>query len=105
MSKWISVKDRLPENEETVLICAEARPSGRKPFRVVVLAFHTDGRTNTEESAYSWDFGAYDAEYDEDNDAYIIPEGWWESTRYIEAFVSVRGCVTHWMPLPKPPEG
>lgn len=45
-----------------------------------------------------------DAEYDEKADAYIIPEGWWESITYSEAFSAVCDIVTHWMPLPEPPE-
>lgn len=102
--EWISVKDRLPDNEETVLICAEVRTAGRKPFCLVVRAFHTDGKTNTEDSAYSWDFGEFDAEYDADKDAYIIPAGWWESTQYVDEFTSVSDFVTHWMPLPEPPK-
>lgn len=105
MSEWISVKDKLPENEEIVLICAEVRSVGQKPFCVVALAFHTDGKTNTEESAYSWNFGNYDVEYDEDSEACIVPEDWWESVRYSEEFVNVSDFVTHWMPLPDVPEG
>lgn len=104
--KWISVKDRLPDNEVDVLICVERRhysdPS--KYIRFVVKAFHTDGRTNSEESSYVWSTEYLNMDYDEEADAYIIPEGWWESIEYGEEFSAVSDFVTHWKPLPEPPK-
>ena len=72
---------------------------------MVSTAFYTDGKMNTEESGYNWDLGNVDMEYDEEVDAYIVPEGWWESVRYGEEFSAVDYFVTHWMPLPQPPKG
>lgn len=59
-SRWISVKDRLPENEKDVLIRAERKlygigKSGSKIASVISMAFHTDGKMNTEQSAYTWE--------------------------------------------------
>ena len=45
-----------------------------------------------------------DMEYDEDSDAYIIPEGWWESVEFGETFSAVDRPVLAWMPLPDGPE-
>lgn len=98
---WIPVAERLPDNEVDVLICAEPL-TGRG--RLISLAFYTDGRMTTEDSAYTWDIDNVDLDYDEEADAYIIPEGWWESVTYSGQFGAVDLHVTHWMPLPEPPE-
>lgn len=60
---------------------------------------------NTEESSYTWDLYGTNAEYDEEADAYIVPEGWWERVLYGEEFSAVDDFVTHWMPMPEPPKG
>ena len=102
--QWISVKDRLPDNEQDVLVCVE-REHYAKPgqyIRFVTKAFYTDGRSYTEDSAYYWDDCNF--EYDERLDSYIIPEGWWETADYIEEFRAVSDSVTHWMPLPELPK-
>lgn len=104
--EWISVKDRLPENEKNVLVVVRRKwfSNPGKYYNFVVNAFRTDGKHNTEETDYIWDFGGYEhLEYDEENYAYVIPEGWWESVHYSEEFSAVDDEVTHWMELPELP--
>lgn len=102
---WISVKDRLPEHEVDVLVCVTRKhySDHSKDIRFVAKAFHTDGKTNTENSRYGWSSQYIDMEYDEEADAYIIPEGWWESVEYEDEFSAVDDFVTHWMLLPEAP--
>ena len=102
--KWISVKDKLPENERTVLIAVRRQWFGcpSEYYKFVAKAFYTDGKHITEESNYVWDCENF--QYDKANDAYVIPEGWWESTDYSEEFNAVDDEVTHWMELPELPE-
>ena len=102
--QWIPVTERPPENEVDVLICARRGSYKGGFYTHVATAFHTDGKMNTEDSRYNWDIDISDMEYDEEADAYIVPEGWWEAVRYGEEFSAVDDFVTHWMPLPKPPE-
>ena len=102
--KWVPVTERLPENEKDVLILFERAGLRGDVYRVVGKAFYTDGKTNTENSAYVWETDYIDMEYDEDADAYIIPEGWWESIEFGETFSAVDMPVLAWRPLPDGPE-
>lgn len=103
-TEWISIKDRLPETEHDVLIAVRRKwyncPS--KYYKFVAKAFYTDGKYTTEESNYIWDFE--NLQYDKENDAYVVPEGWWESADYSEEFSAVDDEVTHWMELPELPK-
>lgn len=102
--KWISVKDRLPENEETVLISAVRKCANGKHWNVVMTAFYTDGKLHTEDSSFAWDSDCVEMEYCEETDDYIIPEGWWEAVECGDEFSAVDLFVTHWIPLPEPPK-
>lgn len=99
---WIPITERLPKNEETVLITVEHRPIGGKPYRRVIKAFYEDGNMNTEDSGCCWDTSEGDWEYDEESDGYIVPEGWYEDTDYCEVLGIVGDFVLAWMPLPEP---
>ena len=106
-ARWISVEDRMPENEQKVLVCVERRYTHQgktTKYRFVENAFHTDGKTYSEDSNYTWSDCCVDMDYDEEKDDYIVPEGWWESVEYVEESCAIYDFVTHWMPLPKLPE-
>lgn len=106
--EWIPVSERLPENEQPALITCRRNivtsKNNKKTYYFIAFAFYTDGEHNTEESDYGW----YDAcnytafKYDEETDAYIIPEGWWEKVRFADEFYAVDCEVVAWMPLPEP---
>lgn len=101
--KWISVEERLPKNEEPVLIATKWSLMGMHGA-AVSCGFYTNGKTFTGNSDYNWNDGNVDLGYDEEEDEYIVPEGWWESIRYTEQFSAVDEPVTHWMPLPEGPK-
>ena len=78
MSKWIDVKDRLPEPETDVLVVCN-----QNGYVFVCPAI------------------------DEESDDYYIPEGWWENRKFNpdDVYNNLIDCaVTHWMPLPEPPK-
>lgn len=100
--KWIPVTERLPEAETEVLILARC---GNRT--IITNGMYEDGTKNTEDSNWWW-METDGFEYDEELDAYIIPEGWWEYKHYNgddEYNHAIYDKVTHWMPLPEAPKG
>lgn len=98
MNEWISIHDRLPENEQRVLICSERKLFNDKIVQIRTIGMYEDGTMHTENSRYTWEDSEF--EYREETDDYIIPKGWFEQNVYCEEFGIVDDFVTHWMPLP-----
>lgn len=100
--QWISVEDNLPDTETEVLVVCN-----RNGFRFVCPAIYEDGTVLTQDSIWNWyDLDNYER-YSEENDDYFIPEGWWENRQFTPDDVynnPVDCAVTHWMPLPAPPD-
>ena len=100
MDEWISVEERLPEPETEVVILAL-----RKNFKIMTTAMYEDGTVSTDDSIWNW----YDIDfnYDEENDQYLIPKGWWEYRHYNPDDVynnCIDDTITHWIPLPEAPK-
>lgn len=99
---WISVSKKLPEIETEVEITfIRKHPITKELLYLTARAFYTNGQLTTEDSSYCWN-ETDNWEYDEEKDAYIIPEGWWESASFAEEFYVVDQKVIAWRPLPKP---
>ena len=102
-NEWISVDERLPEPEVEVVVHMR-RKHANIEYSIITTAMYEDGTISTEDSDWSW----YDLDfnYDEENDRYLIPEGWWEYRHYNPDDVynnPIDDIVTHWMPLPEHP--
>lgn len=101
---WISVKDRLPPTQKKVI--AFYRNSHGRVRRV--MAEYVAPRTVLAEDYYDPDCeldGLTD--YDEEQDQEWVKESWHEMIDNWGDFNGVHICegeVTHWMPLPDPPE-
>lgn len=79
MSEWISVKDRLPEHDQNVLIFAEGKSDYNFGDTVIEIS-HIGNQKFFHDSPDNW--------------CWIAP--WQYFTTNYE--------ITHWMPLPQPPE-
>lgn len=100
-NKWIDVRDRLPKPETDVLVCAERKYCGGGFRQIITIAMYENGTIKEKDSCFLWDdideFGIYD----EEEDCYRIPEGWWECHQYSDCYDNkIDDKVTHWMPIP-----
>ena len=110
MNEWIDASIQKPPCEKEVLIkCRRVW----KTYSVrlgadieqesifITTAMYEDGTMNTEES--NWNWYECDFEYDEENDWWIIPEGWWEYNHFNDddEYNNEVDCeVVAWMELP-----
>lgn len=102
-ARWISVTERLPNPETEVLITARRKYTGGIFVDIVTPAIYEDSTILENDSIWTWE--EIDGKYDEENDCYIIPEGWWEYRHYNPDGVYdniVDDKVIAWMPLPEP---
>lgn len=100
---WIPVTERLPDPETEVLITARRKYKSGGCVDIITTALYEDG--NMLECDSCWDWVDIDGEYDEENDCYIITEGWWEDRHFNPDEVYnnlVDDEVIAWMPLPEP---
>ena len=92
--QWIPVSERMPGSGEFVLAYLK-NPLGKGRR---IRAFWATKRTLESSGEFDdW------ADYDEEKDCYYTPEGWYEANEYEETHWHVTDPVTHWMPLPEPP--
>ena len=91
---WIKTSEQLPEPGQFVLAYAVNNSKNTRRIRAFyVLKFSVI--PGGDDDAF---------EYNEADDNYYLPEGWYEANEYEETNWHVEGEVTHWMPLPEPPD-
>ena len=86
MTEWIKVADRLPELYDFVLVCANFQGTG-KPKPIQIARRYIAG-VNGEQ----WEFC--------NEDRLIGVQGAWMDIEYGMDYKD----ISHWMPLPPPPE-
>ena len=88
--KWRNPETNPPKVEEDVLILFETACGGYG----ITTAHYEDGTVLSKKSAFYWE---------EENDDYFIPKGWWEYRYFNPEDVydnRVDSPVVGWMPLP-----
>lgn len=100
---WISVDDELPPVETEVLIVAKRKWRNGTCRYITTTAMYEDGTVLENNSCWRWE--DIEGEWNEEEDCYIIPEGWWEHKHYngdCELNHEVDDKVLAWQPLPEP---
>ena len=103
VQEWISVDDRLPENGVHVLLCCEIHRYGGE----IAGKYVCDGYYAEANKIIAGGFpDECDCEYSEEDDEYYLCEGWYEVIKNWDDYnsVAVEDFVTHWMPIPAPPD-
>lgn len=77
---WIKCSENMPLPETEVLIVAKRKFKGGDFYYIITTAIWENGTIREIDSCWNW----YDieGEWDEEEDCYIIPEGWWEYKHY-----------------------
>lgn len=100
-NEWVSVEERLPKAEKEVrLFCITSNG-----YKYQCQGFYVPPGMHRDDSDYSWDWECCE-QYDEDSGDYFVNPGWYESCQNWDEYSAFRVAdkVTHWMPLPEPPE-
>lgn len=100
---WIPCSVAMPPVETEVFIVAKRKYRGGEVRYITTTAMYEDGTVLENDSCWRWE--DIDGEWDEENDCYIIPEGWWENRHYNTDEVynnAVDDEVVAWHQLPQP---
>ena len=100
---WIPCSVAMPLVETEVFIVAKRKYHGGEVRYITTTAMYEDGTVLENDSCWRWE--DIEGEWDEENDCYIIPEGWWENRHYNpdEVYNNVIDDeVIAWQPLPQP---
>lgn len=98
---WISTAMRMPENMQRVLVCfkIEDKPVVSICDYIAAKSVLEEDYTNPSQSEDHYD-------YDEEDDCYWMPEGFYESLHLPEINYFLTEKVLFWMPIaPLTPEG
>ena len=100
---WTPCSVVMPPVETEVLIITKRKYKGGDCIFIITTAMYEDGTVLENDSCWNWE--DIEGEWDEKNDCYIIPEGWWENRHYNPDDVYnnvVDDEVIAWKPLQHP---
>lgn len=99
---WIPCSVKMPPVETEVWIVAKRKWRDGTCRYITTTAMYEDGTVLENDSCWRWE--DIEGEWNEEEDCYIIPEGWWENKHYNadgELNHTVDDEVIAWQPLPQ----
>ena len=100
---WIPVKERLPELAEVVAVVCQYTTAAGSTYQYQTIAEHIPHMTVKEDN-YMKNVFCGEGDYNEENDTYYMPAGWYEYQAEAGVKWSISTTVTHWRPLFELPE-
>ena len=95
---WISIDENQPKPRQRVHIVCENPKYGGGVIQYQTMAEYIPYMTVKEEDYMSEDF-AGDGDYNEEEDEFYTPEGFYEWQSEPDIHWKISAKVTHWMPL------
>lgn len=99
---WIPCSVKMPPVETEVWIVAKRKWRDGTFKYVTTTAMYEDGTVLENDSCWRWE--DIEGEWNEEEECYIIPEGWWENKHYNPDGAlnyAVDDEVIAWQPLPE----
>ena len=104
MDNWISIEDLKPSTCQLVyVVCERTNYNNKGKVRYQTMAQYVPAMTIPEEDFMHPDYGG-EGDYNELEDIYYTPEGFYEYQTEADINYKISATVTHWRPLLKLPE-
>lgn len=98
VTSWVSIEDAQPNPQQRVYVVCENPKYGGGVVRFQTMAEYIPPMTVKEEDYMSDEYQG-EGDYNEDEDVYYTPEGFYEWQSEPEINWKISAKVTHWMPL------
>jgi hypothetical protein len=95
---WVSIHESQPKPQQKVYVVCENPKSGGGVVRFQTMAEYIPCMTVKEEDYIADEYHG-DGDYNEEEDEYYTPEGFYEWQSEPEIHWRISAKVTHWMPL------
>jgi len=95
---WVSIEEDQPKSRQRVYVVCENARCGGGVIRFQTMAEYIPYMKVKEEDYMGYEH-QYDGDYNEEEDEYYTPQGFYEWQSESEMHWKISAKITHWMPL------